>query len=171
MAAAAELHGDPRSGVSPELVLVDAVLSAEVRHLLVVPEDTLERLLECQRGGSRPEAVEQAPELRDYSTTDDEITDHQALAETYEEEHVEPSQDSTAGSVTLQPAASAEERADLLNDVASVMGRAHEHTPSDRVEQVSNSYPTLPSPPPEHAQKDATDSVLRLITGLPSSNA
>ena len=31
-------------GVSPELVLVDAALAAEVRHLLVVPEDTLERL-------------------------------------------------------------------------------------------------------------------------------
>ncbi len=171
MAAAAELYGDPASGVSPELVLVDAALSAEARHLLVVPEDTLERLLERQRGGSRPEAVEPAPDLGDYGKTDDEITDHQAVAETSDENRVAPWQGSADRSVTLQAAGPAEELADLLNDVAPASDRALEHTPSDRVEQASNSYPTLPSPPLEHAQKDATAAVLRLITGLPSPNA
>jgi hypothetical protein len=43
-AAANRLVDDPLEIVSPELVLVDAALAAEVRRRLVVPEDTLTRL-------------------------------------------------------------------------------------------------------------------------------
>jgi hypothetical protein len=52
-AAADRLVDDPFEIVSPELVLVDAALSAQVRSRLPVPEDTLRRL-EPGRGGWRP---------------------------------------------------------------------------------------------------------------------
>ena len=170
MAAAAELHGDPRSGVSPELVLVDASLSAEVRHLLVLPEDTLERLLGSQRGRSRSEEVEPLPELGEFSKTEDEVADDQVLAETPQADCAEPRHYTTDSSATL-PAAPAGRSEDLVNDLVSVLDHAIEQTPLDELEQPVNTYPTLPSPPPESAQEDATEAVLRLITGLPSSYA
>ena len=73
---AADLPDAHGFGVSPELVLVDAALAAEVRHLLVVPEDTLERL---ERGGDRrrrlsPEAAP-LPEPDDYGVAEHERTE------------------------------------------------------------------------------------------------
>jgi hypothetical protein len=138
MAAAAELHGDSRSDLSPELVLIDAALSEEARRLLVLPEDTLERLLGRKRGGSRLEDLEPLPELGEYREINDEVTHDQPLAEGSESDCAEPWPDST---------------------------QVLEITRLDQVEKACNSYPTLPSPPPEHHQKGASDS------GLLSPNA
>jgi hypothetical protein len=169
MAAAAELHGDPRSGVSPELVLVDASLSAEVRHLLVLPEDTLERLLGSQRGRSSEE-VEPLPELGEFSKIEEEVADDQVLAETPQGDCAELWHYTTDSSVTL-PAVPVGRSEGLVNDSVSVSDHPIEQTPRDELEQPVNTYPTLPSPPPEVAQEDATETVLRLITGLPSPYA
>lgn len=68
MAAAADLHGDPQFGVSPELVLVDAALSAEVRRLLVVPEDA-----QGSESGT-PQPAAPAPELADLILTKHEAS-------------------------------------------------------------------------------------------------
>ena len=138
MAAAAELHSDPQSGLSPELVLVDAVLSAEARHLLVPPTDTIERLLAGRTREARPEEALPPPELAD-GKPEDEVSGNQTLA------------------------ASADV-VELPNDLTGVVP-ATDHTHPDEVEQASNSYPTLPSPSAEGARKDATETVLRLIAG------
>ena len=166
MVVAADLPDDRGFGVSPELVLVDAGLSAEVRHLLVVPEDTLERL---ERDGDRRRRASQEaappPEPTDFGLTEHEHTefseDDFALPES--------GQHATASdSETLQPAAPAPEPADPIRrqDVASA-GLVIEHVTPDESAQdqrASNTYPALPAPPPEHPQEDATDAVLRLIT-------
>ncbi len=145
-------HLDDRGfGVSPELVLVDAGLSAEVRHLLVVPEDTLERL---ERDGDRRRRASQEvaplPEPDDYGVAEHEHTE-------FSEDDVAPSesgQDSAASdSGTLQPAAPAPQLADPIRrkDVTSA-GQVIEHvTPDESAggQHASNSYPELPSPPPE----------------------
>jgi hypothetical protein len=151
MVVAADPLDDLGSAVSPELVLVDAALSAEVRHLLVVPEDTLERL---ERDGDRPRRASQAMALPP-EPSDVGLTDH---------EHSESSKDE------LEPPESgtAPELADPIrrDDVPSA-GHVIEHeTPdeSDQRRRTSNTYPALPSPAPEDSQEDATDAVLRLIT-------
>lgn len=163
MAAVAELHGDPSSGISPELVLIDAVLAAEARQRLVLPEGTLERLREGRSGSSRPEEVAPLAELADDGSPDAEVTDHQAPAATAE---ADPEPDSAQWALARQEAAPAEELEALINDVASAL-TAVEHPHRDQVVQTSNSYPTLPSPSPDGAQQDATETVLRLITGTP----
>jgi hypothetical protein len=167
MVVAVDLLADPRFGVSPELVLVDAALAAEVRHLLVVPEDTLERL---DRDGDRRRRASQGvappPEPDEYAVA--------------EHEHAELSEDDFAASErgqhatasdprAVHPAAPASELDGLIRrqDVASA-GQVIEPTTADesaRGRRASNTYPELPSPPPEYAQEDATGAVLRLITG------
>lgn len=163
---AADLLDDPGFGASPELVLVDAALAAEVRHLLVVPEDTLERL---ERDGDRRRRVSQdvapPPEPNDFGLTEHEHTEFS------EDDFARPEsgRHSTASdSETSKLAPPTPELADPIRrkDVASA-GHVIEHmTPeeSDQRQHASNTYPTLPSPPPEDSQEDATDAVLRLIT-------
>lgn len=147
----ADLLDDPGFGVSPELVLVDAALSAEVRHLLVVPEDTLERL-EGDGERRRRASLEVAPppEPNDFDLIEHEHTEFS------EDEFAPPDseQHSTiSDSETLQLAAPAPELADPIRgkDVASA-GQVIEHaTPDESAggQHASNSYPELPSPPPE----------------------
>jgi hypothetical protein len=164
MAAAAELHGDPQSGLSPELVLVDAALSAEVRHRLVPPGDTIERLLTGRTSQARPDEASHLPELA--GKPDDEVNGSQTLGE----EGLEPRENTAHWSRTLQSAAPTDGVEDPLNDLAPVFP-AIEHTHPEEVEPASNSYPTLPSPSAEGSRKDATETVLRLIAGtsLPAS--
>ena len=159
MAAAAELHGDPQSGLSPELVLVDAALSAEVRHLLVPPGDTIERLLTGRTREARPEEALPLPELAGDGKPEDEVSGNQTLAE-----------NPAHWSETLESAAPADGMEDPLNDLAPVVS-ATEHTHPDELEQARNSYPALPSPSAEGSRNDATETVLRLIAGtsLPAS--
>jgi hypothetical protein len=139
MAAAAELHSDPQSGLSPELVLVDAALSAEVRHLLVSPGDTIERLLAGRTAKARLREGLPLTQLADAGKPEDEVNGNRTLA------------------------ASADV-VDLPNDVTTVLP-AIDHTHPEEVEQASNSYPTLPSPSAEVSRNDATETVLRLIAG------
>ena len=166
MGVAADLPDDRGFIVSPELVLVDAGLSAEVRHLLVVPEDTLERL---ERDGDRrrraSKEVAPPPEPNDFGLTQHEHT------ESSEDDFVpqESGQHSTASdSEKLQLAAPAPEPNDLIRvqDVASADQVIEPMTPDESAQgqQASNTYPALPSPPPEYSQEDATGAVLRLIT-------
>ena len=163
---AADLLDDPGFGASPELVLVDAALAAEVRHLLVVPEDTLERL---ERDGDRRRRASQddapPPEPNDFAVTGHELTgsSEDNFARPESGQHSTPSD-----SETLQPATPAPELADPIRreDVASA-GQVIEPMPPDESAQrthASNTYPALPSPPPEYSQEDATGAVLRLIT-------
>ena len=166
MVVAADLPDAHGFGVSPELVLVDAALAAEVRHLLVVPEDTLERL---ERGGDRRRRVSQEaaplPEPDDYGVAEHERTE-------LSEDDFAPSESgkhSTASdSETSQPAAPAPELADPIRrkDAASADQVIEPMTPDESAQgqHESNTYPTLPAPPPEYPQEDATDAVLRLIT-------
>ena len=166
MTVAVDLLHDPVFGVSPELVLVDAALAAEVRHLLVVPEDTLERL---ERGGDRRRRVSQEaaplPEPDDYGVAEHEGTE-------FSEEDVTPSESemhSTASdSETSQPVAPASELADPIGqeDAASADQVIEPMTPDESAQgqPASNTYPALPAPPAEYPQEDATDAVLRLIT-------
>jgi hypothetical protein len=169
MVVAVDLLDDPRFGLSPELVLVDAALAAEVRHRLVVPEDTLERL---ERDGDRRRRASQEvaprPEPDDYDVAEHE---HAELPED-DFARSERGQHSTASNPeALQPAAPASEPDDLIRrqDVASA-GQVIEPSTSDESaqgQQASNTYPALPSPPPEYSQEDATGAVLRLITRNP----
>ena len=166
MGVAADLPDDRGFVVSPELVLVDAGLSAEVRHLLVVPEDTLERLeRDSDRRRRASKEVAPPPEPDDYRLA--------------EHEHAEFSEDdfgppesgrhsAASDSETLQPAAPAPELADPIRqkDVASADQVIEPMTPDESAQgqHASNTYPALPSPPPESSQEDATRAVLRLIT-------
>lgn len=151
MVVAADLPDDRGFGVSAELVLVDAGLSAEVRHLLVVPEDTLERL---DRDGDRRRRAPQ-----------------DGHTEFFEDDFAPPEsgQRSTdSDSETSQLAAPAPELDDLIRrqDVASASQVIEHVTPDESTQgqHASNTYPALPAPPPEYPQEDATDAVLRLIT-------
>lgn len=166
MVVAADLPDDRGFGVSPELVLVDAALAAEVRHLLVVPEDTLERL-EHDDGRRRhaTQGVAPLPGPDDYGVAEHEKTE-------FPEDDVAPpesGQHSTGSdSETLELAAPAPDIDDLIRrqDVAPA-GQVIDHvTPDESAqrEHPSNTYPMLPAPPPEDAQEDATEVVLRLIT-------
>jgi hypothetical protein len=163
---AADLLDDRRFGVSPELVLVDASLSAQVRHLLVVPEDTLERVerdVDRRRHASLEVAPLPAPD--DFGLIDHEHTEfsEDAFAAPDSEQH------STASdSETPRLAAPAPELANPIsrNDVASA-GQVNEHVAPDESAEgqlARNTYPALPAPPPEYSQEDASDAVLRLIT-------
>ena len=151
MVVAADRLDDPAFGVSPELVLVDAALSAEARHLLVLSEDTLGRL---ERDADRRRCVSQevAPlsEPTDLSLTEHAHTEFSEGALTLPEgkQHATDS-DSEA----LLPAL-ARKSADPIRrrDVAA------------QGQQANNTYPALPAPSAESAQEDATDAVLRLIT-------
>ena len=150
MVVAADHLDDRGAGVSPELVLVDAALSAEVRHLLVVPEDTLERL---DRDGNRRRCASQAIALPhepgDFGLTEHEHT--QFFKDDFEHPERGPAPE------PVDP---------IRREVASAGHVAERETPdeSDQRQQASNTYPALPSPPPEDSQEDATDAVLRLIT-------
>jgi hypothetical protein len=166
MVVAADLPDALGFGVSPELVLVDAALAAKARHLLVVPEDTLERL---ERGSDRRRSVSHEaaplPEPDDYSVAEHERTESSGddVARSESGKH------STASdSETSQPAAPAPELADpIRRKDAPLAGQVIEHvTPDESAQgqQASNTYPALPAPPPEYPQEDATDAVLRLIT-------
>ena len=152
-------------GVSPELVLVDAALAAEVRHLLVVPEDTLERL---ERGGDRRRRVSQEAaslsEPDDYSVAEHERTE-------FSEDDVAPSESgkhsTAADSETSQPAAPAPELADPIRRKNAASADQVIEPMTDEPaqgQQASNTYPALPAPSPENPHEDATDAVLRLIT-------
>ena len=164
MVVAADLPDAHGIGVSPELVLVDAALAAEVRHLLVVPEDTLERL---ERSGDRrrrgSQEVAPLPEPDDYGAAEHERTE-------FSQDDLAPSEvHSTASdSNTSQPAAPAPELADPIRrkDAASADQVIAPMTPDESAQgqHESNTYPALPAPPPEYPQEDATDAVLRLIT-------
>ena len=166
MVVAVDLLDDRAFGVSPELVLVDAELAAEVRHLHVVPEDTLERL---ERDGDRRRRASQEvapfPEPGDYGVAEHKHTE-------FSEDDFAPSesgQHSTASdSETLQPATPAPELADPIRrkDVASADQVIEPMIPDESAQgqHASNTYPALPSPPPEYSQEDASDAVLRLIT-------
>ena len=166
MVVAADHPDDRGFGVSPELVLVDARLAAEVRHLLVVPEDTLERLE--HDGGRRRNAtqgVAPLPESDDSGVAEREQTE-------FPEDDVAPPESgphpTASGSETLELAAPAPDTDDLIRrqDVPPA-GQVIDHvTPNESAqgERASNTYPTLPSPPQEYSQEDATGAVLRLIT-------
>jgi hypothetical protein len=166
MVLAADLLDDLRFRVSPELVLVDAALAAEAWHLLVVPEDTPERL---ERDGDRRRRA--SPEVAPLPDSDDcGVAGH---------EHAEFSEDEFAPSESgqratdshlepLQPAAPAPELANPTRrqDLASAGQVIEPMTPDESApsEYASNTYPALPSPPPEYSQEDATGAVVRLIT-------
>jgi hypothetical protein len=166
MVVAVDLLDNPGFGVSPELVLVDAALAADARHLLVVPEDTLERL---ERDGARrrraSERVAPFPEPGDNGVAEHEHTE-------FSEDDLAPSasgKHSTASdSETSQPAAPAPELADPIRrqDVAPADHVIAPMTPDESAQgqHASNTYPALPSPPPEYSQEDATRAVLRVIT-------
>ena len=146
--------------VSPELVLVDAGLSAEVRHLLVVPEDTLERL---ERDGDRRRRATQEvvppAEPDDFGLTRHENTESS-------EDDVAPQERGQYSTASDAETAAAPEPDDLIQrqDVASA-GHVIEYvTPDESPQGPSNTYPVLPAPPPEYSQEDATDTVLRMIT-------
>ena len=167
MVVGADLPDEFGFGVSPELVLVDAGLSAEVRHLLVVPEDTLERL---ERDGNRRRRASQEvappPEPIDFGLTQHEHS------EFFDDDFApsESGQHATASnSETLRLAAPAPELDDLIRrqDVTSAGQVIEQVTPDESAQgqHGSNTYPALPAPPPEYSQEDATDAVLRLITG------
>jgi hypothetical protein len=166
MVVAVDLLDDPGFRVSPELVLVDAALAAEVRHLLVVPEDTVERL---EREGDRRRRASQ--EVAPRPEPDDPGVAEHEHAE-FSEDDVAPSESgwhSTASdSETLQPAAPAPEQADpnRQKDATSADQVFEPLTPDESAQgqHASNTYPALPSPPPEYSQEDATGAVLRLIT-------
>jgi hypothetical protein len=136
MVVGADLPDDVGCAVSPELVLVDAGLSAEVRHLLVVPEDTLERL---DRDSGRRR---RAPESGQHSTNSE--------SETLQRAAPAPEPDDL---VRRQDVASAGQVIEHVTPDESTQGQ-----------HASNTYPALPAPPPEYPQEDATDAVLRLIT-------
>lgn len=164
MVVAVDPLDDSRIGVSPELVLVDAALSAEVRHLLVVPEDTLERLerdSDRRRRASQEVAAPPEPNVG--------VTDHES---TVSEDDFVPPEDGQHSTVSdsepRQLAAPTPGLADpVRRNAAASAGRVIEHVTPDESAQgqpASNTYPALPSPPPEDAQEDATDAVLRLIT-------
>jgi hypothetical protein len=165
MVVAADLPDDRRFGVSPELVLVDAGLSAEVRHLLVVPEDTLERLeRDSDRRRGALQEVSPPPEPNDFGLTHHEHTD-------FSEDDFAPQASgwhSTASDSETVLAAPTPELADPIRrkDVASAGQVIEPMTPdaSAQGQHASNTYPALPAPPPEYSQEDATDTVLRLIT-------
>ena len=164
MVVAVDPLDDRGFGVSPELVLVDAGLSAEVRHLLVVPEDTLERLeRDVDRRRHASHEVAPLPEPDDYGVAEHEHTE-------FSEDDAAPlesGQYSTAsGSETSQLPAPAPELDDLIRrqDAASADQVIEHVTPDESARGPSNTYPALPAPPPENSQEDATDAVLRLIT-------
>jgi hypothetical protein len=160
MGVAANLLDDRRFGVSPELVLVDAALSAEVRHLLVVSEDTLERL---ERDGERRRRATQevAPPAKpnDFGLTRHENTESS-------EDDLAPRESGQHSTGSDSKTFAAPEPDDLIRpqDVASA-GQVIEYAAIDESPQgPSNTYPLLPVPPPDDSQEDATDTVLRLIT-------
>jgi hypothetical protein len=147
-------------------VLVDAALAAEVRHLLVVPEDTLERL---ERDGDRRSRASQEvaplPEPDGYGVAEHEHTESS-------DDDFAPSENgrhsAASDSETLQAAPPTPELANPIRqkDVASA-DQVIEPMPPDESAQgqhASNTYPALPAPPPEYSQEDASDAVLRLIT-------
>jgi hypothetical protein len=166
MVVAADLLDDHSFGVSPELALVDASLSAELRQLLVLPEDTLERL---GRNGDRRRRASQEvaplPEPDDFGSTEHERTE-------FSEDGVAPpesrQQSAAFASETLQVAGPAPEPADPIRpkDVAPVGQVIEPMTPDESAADgnASNTYPALPAPPPEYSQEDASHAVLRLIT-------
>ena len=167
MVVAADLPDDLGFGVSPELVLIDAGLSVEARRLLVVPADTLERL---ERDGDRRRRASQrvapTPDLNDFGLTQHE---HAAFSDDDFAPQESGQHATAADSETLQLAAPAPELDDLIRrqDVGSA-GQVIEHTTttdeSAQGQHASNTYPALPSPPPDYSQEDATGAVLRLIT-------
>ena len=146
MVVAADLPDAHGFGVSPELVLVDAALAAEVRHLLVVPEDTLERL---ERGGDRRRRVSQEaaplPEPDDYGVAEHERTEFSAddFAPSESGKH-----SAASDSETSQPAAPAPELADPIReeDAASADQVIEPMTPDESAQgqHESNTYPALP---------------------------
>ena len=167
MVVAVDLLDDPGFGVvSPELVLVDSALAAELRHLLVVPEDTLGRLEhDSNRRRRVAQRVAAFPEPDEYGMAEHEQTE-------FPEGDAAPpesGQQSTASDPeALQLAAPAPDLDDLIRrqDVASA-GPVIDHMTPDESAQgqhASNTYPALPSPPPDYSQEDATGAVLRLIT-------
>jgi hypothetical protein len=166
MVVAVDPLDDQWFGVSPELVLVDAALAAEVRHLLVVPEDTLERLeRDSDRRRLASQTVAQFPEPEDSGVAEHEHTefseDDFALSES--EQH-----STASGSETLQAAAPEPELDHPIRrkDLASADQVIEPMSPDESAEDqhASNTYPALPAPPPEYSQEDASDAVLRLIT-------
>ena len=143
-------------------MLVDAALAAEVRHLLVVPEDTLERL---ERGGDRRRRASQEaaplPGPADYGVAEHERIEFPAhdFAPSESGKHW-----AASDSETSQPAAPAPELADPIGrkDAASA-DQVIEPMTSDESAQgqhESNTYPALPAPSPENPHEDATDAVL-----------
>ena len=158
MGVAANLD-DRGFGVSPELVLVDAGLWAEARHLLVVPEDTLERL---ERDGDRRRRATQ--EVAPLAEPDDfGLTRHEHTGSSEDDPAPEESGQHSTTSESEMPAAP--EPDDLIRqDVASAGHLIEYVTPDESAQGPSNTYPVLPAPPPEYSQEDATDTVLRMIT-------
>jgi hypothetical protein len=140
--------------------LVDAALSAEVRRLLVPPGDTLERLLAGRTTEARLQESLSLPELTDDGEPEDEVSGKQTLAEGRREHRESPAHWFEAP----RSAAPSDGMEDPRNELGTVF-RAIEHTHPDEVDQASNSYPTLPSPPAEGARNDPTVTVLRLIAG------
>jgi len=71
-------------------------------------------------------------------------------------------------SKALQPEGSAPELAEAIRQkavsVADQVIKPIDSDVSSPGQQASNTYPELPSPPPEYSQEDATGAVLRLIT-------
>ena len=150
--------------MSPELVLVDSVLSAEARRQLVVPEDTLERLIILQGHRGRVVEVAPLPERDDYGESEPQLTGHQRSVETAEDGLAEIQEKSVHAGETSQSAVAPESTdLELVGAIAAV-DPVMEHLGSDRAQDDSNTYPTLPAPPPEDVHEDATDAVLRLIT-------
>jgi len=166
MVVALDLLDGPGFGMSPELVLVDAALAAEVRHLLPMPEDTLERL---ERDGDRRRLASQ--EVTPRPQPDDHGVPEHEHSESSDDDF-EPSERglhfTSSESKALQPEGSAPELAEAIRQkavsVADQVIKPIDSDVSSPSQQASNTYPELPSPPPEYSQEDATGAVLRLIT-------
>jgi hypothetical protein len=135
MAAAADrLVGDVFERLSPELVLVDAALSAEVRRHLEVPEDTLTRL-----GRLRVESRPPASGPREIETSEPVFVDLET-----------PGPEAGVGVAQHE------------SGIEDLIVISEDEPPPSR--STSRLYPTLPAPPRGDAEEeDATDVVLRQI--------
>jgi hypothetical protein len=178
MAAAADrLLGDALETVSPELVLVDAALSAELRQRLQAPDDTLARIGRT-RIESHPSvhpadvAVEQEVKVAEGAPAQPEPLpvqvgiDDLLVIPTADANSAEPEEAATIEDAYAETSSPRLQETDLagahhpagVDDL--IVAAADEPAETKR---ASRTYPPLPHPPDDADDEDATDVVLRQI--------
>jgi hypothetical protein len=184
MAAAADrLVDDPLVRVSPELVLVDAALSEEMRRRLGVPDDTLGRIgrmpigprvsvhvaaVPVDEGREAQNNASAGDELLPMPATALEVAHHEAGIEDL---IVRPENELPSLPPTLLVVPDERGTGLVPETQESVASRVSEvYDPvvvsaEDGVQPQSThqSYPALPSPPSDADDEDATEAVLRQI--------